>query len=1285
MAIPQKKNSKHVFIDGMDSDTSPEYLSNTKARYMLNCRYFSFGNLGVITNVKGTTLITTPLPSGNNRTIGSYPDEANNRFFFFVYNDTSLHTIFLYNDITNQVISVFQSVTQSNGIDILKFSPNYLILHTDIIAGNLIYWTDGLNKARKFNISKMMDQSVNGYGFAIYEDYITAYKQTAIFAPVPYYITDTSRNTNNLYANLFKFTVRWHYDDGELSNWCDWSVVPLPSSQSYLGIAGITNTNNAIALPVPTGSSLVKKIEIAVKVNNNQINAVGEIQITDFVVCQLLNKDELSIPDLSTYIWNFYNDGSYSNTDQNKINRLYSYLPRVPKCQAFVRNAMTYTNFEEGFDSVLVDASVACTFTDLFIPAGTVNQLNNPSITVTLVSVNKEKQQLFVVVRYNPTYRFTIGFDVKKGNVYNIYGTNGGSTTSNEILDPLNISGSAGDKDNYFFTYTANGNDTAETVAAQIKQFLRSIGRGYPSNPNAISNEGTDGSGTVHWDYGYLGKWKSSQTVFSGSVTPVSFESLKDDGTSFNLVKYGTVRNYGFVYVDDDGRESLAYTSPTSVVRTPFITEIGLNTNGDFQRPVHTITINHQPPLWAKYWKLVRTPDTASFIWTLIQQVIEQDPGTIGDGEYLDLAIGSLPTYNKLHPNSILTYEFTRGDRLRPVLDTATGNLYNQYYDTEILSYSTETTELVNSNITVNGSTIVTPTKPVRLDQAGFNIQINGNERLIVTVDTGANTYALDEPIVGDNTSSPTTVVTYPNFVLIDRRGTIRIAKPTGITILPNSIVEIYTPQAAAISTDYKIFYDFGQKFEIINWGTANAYHAANVQNQSAIAPALMSVINGDAYIRNREYPTNTIFPGTQVTVNKAVDPNFSDFYFSDMHDTGRVYPQDLGLGKKLFGSRVRYSNNYIQDTSVNGLNDFDSASREDYDDPYGVIQLTKFREARLYAFKELKSGYILVNNQLTTGADGNTLLASTEKLLNQMQYFAWEGGIGNNPESWTSNGNYMYLASANSGVFLRIAGDGSDAISSIYFFDKACRALLAIVQQYGLQLLSGFDRENDEALWTILPYIEVLFNGGFNSNIWSTVQDINPNNSTGIVVTQPVNGNVVYNGITGNFEITMNPTFVGTDSFTYKLQLPDSSFTTIKNECITVSYPAIRQKGYKMRDSSAYCLQIPFVPPIPPTSTISINNTTTDFNIAFVKVFKGATLVYSRTNILAGTSVSGTIASGTGYSVNVKILPSTDGGVGVLRVDSNGTITPYTVSNMGLTITQTGVQTPIIVELDPT
>lgn len=84
-----KRIDTHIFSGGMDTVTAKELLEPNKYAYMLNCNVLSsaVGNVGVVTNDKGNTLIQVPLPSGVNRVIGCVNDEERNNFYFAVWNN----------------------------------------------------------------------------------------------------------------------------------------------------------------------------------------------------------------------------------------------------------------------------------------------------------------------------------------------------------------------------------------------------------------------------------------------------------------------------------------------------------------------------------------------------------------------------------------------------------------------------------------------------------------------------------------------------------------------------------------------------------------------------------------------------------------------------------------------------------------------------------------------------------------------------------------------------------------------------------------------------------------------------------------------------------------------------------------------------------------------------------------------------------------------------------------------------------------------------------------------
>jgi hypothetical protein len=598
------------------------------------------------------------------------------------------------------------------------------------------------------------------------------------------------------------------------------------------------------------------------------------------------------------------------------------------------------------------------------------------------------------------------------------------------------------------------------------------------------------------------------------------------------------------------------------LIRTPFETEFGADGVSiiGLQQPIHTITITSLPPSWAKYYSLVRTNDTATFIQLLIQQVNTVE--VANEDTYLDMIVGSLFTYQQIHPDTILKYEFKRGDRLRLISNEASvpATPYTPYYETEVLSYSDRVVEIVNSNITVPSpaSNNVTPSVTADLQHVGKFIVINDVQRLITGV-SGAD-YVLDEPIQPNVTyaSGTNSTTIYPNFSYVDTRGVIRIKNPPATYNFAAGVqplIEIYRPEQNLDNVGYLNFMDFQQKYPIINGGfvgnIANASGSPNQDPSDPITyPAIIQISQGDAYVRNRAMPTNSDKVNPQVIIDQICDPNFSDFYQSNLYGTGRIYPQDQGFGVVDFTQRVRFSNNYIQGTRINGLNDFNNLDRKDYNDQYGAIILSRMRGDYVYFFKQLKTTWSPVSKRLIQDNSGTQLLTTSSELLNDLQYSSWEGGIGNNPESWLDDGSYQKFASSNSGVFIRIAQDGSIPISELYLFDKKARAILSEISKNNVKITGAHDRANGEDVWAIPAYIDYIFNGNFYTNDWKTALDLYPNGTTWAIIAQPANATAT---ITTNQIAITGTSTLGDDFFTFQGTLPDTSLTPIIKFCFTV------------------------------------------------------------------------------------------------------------------------------------
>lgn len=1145
---------QHTFIDGVDTTTARELKRPTTVEYMLNCYILSQGegSVGIVTNFKGNKEIEFTLPAGRNKSIGTAIDEENNIFLFFICNENGFHGIYKYDGISKEVSRLFENLTDSADIDIMKLDFDHLILHADIVDNDKLYWVDGLNNARKTNLSRLVDKTPNGYGAVVLQSFIDLYKQTARFAPTGIYISDTNRPDNTLYGSLIKVAQRFSYIDGEKSTYSDFSGVILPDNESFSGVNTIPTNNNGIQITVDTGSHDVKIIEVVAQFTSGEINNDG---VLNWVLINTINKKDLGLADNATYSFNFYNDTDYPPVDQTDVIQPYDYILREPQAQTIAKSRLVLSNGKEGRPTVDVDVSITVRYEDLFIDPGTENKYNEPIFTheygvppndrdivsfgQSVITADGVTIKIFPVTRFN-VHKLTIGFDVKKGNKFYLSHSNGYPP---DIFD---------------FMKEATVTDSALTVANYFKQQLLATGRIFRKTPelpdtNIYDNE-IDGDGNVTFSYimmstpgkAFMGGWSYPE--------PIQYDSLKDTGQSVRNEKMGSTHRYAIQYEDDDGRKEGGYTSPEMVRSIKPINDEGIKAS------VTEIEIRHKAPIWAKYYQILRTKDLVrdDFIELLIQNVVEIQ-GT-QDTEYLDLVIGGYFTYKKLHPNSTLDFEFAKGDRLSLIKKTS-DDTYYPFFQTEVIDYNSIISDHIKSNVVTAGTATVTVAEASVKDIGKFII-IDGNEREIVDAPS-PTTYLLNAPI-GDNTSA-----TYLSYELVDRRGVLRIRKPS-VDVIPEiedlSMVEVYKPSRTAVS-DQK-FFEFQQKYAIINPGTETAYHAANKQNQTAVLPAIVDISGGSIYVRNREQPTNNVSPGTQVIVELVEDPSYSDFYESNVNDNGRTMAEDLGFGEVHFGSRMRFSKNFIEDTRINGLSSFPNLNREDFNDDYGFIKLTKFDTNRIFVFKELKTCFVPIDSILTKDNLGTGLLVSSVDFLNPIQYFAWEGGIGNNPESWTRNATHQYFVSANSGVIIRIGGNGEEPISKTYLLDNEVKAILTRAINNKAKIPGGFDRVNDFYIAAVEGTEIFIFFDGFTG--WVVSQPV-----TAIeyeIVTNPAHGTIDFTSPT---QWTYIPTtdYVGSDTWSYRAKINGTDYTQPANVCLTIVENPNLTTAWRPKESSYFCV----------------------------------------------------------------------------------------------------------------
>jgi len=240
---------------------------------------------------------------------------------------------------------------------------------------------------------------------------------------------------------------------------------------------------------------------------------------------------------------------------------------------------------------------------------------------------------------------------------------------------------------------------------------------------------------------------------------------------------------------------------------------------------------------------------------------------------------------------------------------------------------------------------------------------------------------------------------------------------------------EVYSPK---LKEDDKLYYEIGECYEIGVFVDANnneiRFHKGDIQDQDPLnpssSPATGVFKSGDTYYRNRSINTQSGF------YNTSIDSQlFSDFWNSKISDIGRPNIVDKDSKRVNRPTTIYYSDRFLPETNINGLNSFYDTSFETYDRKYGSIQKLYSQDKRLDCFQELKIGSIMVEEDVTFTPDGNPIISYSDKVLSKINYYKGEYGTLN-PESFAENEGRRYIFDIRNGAVLRLSIDGITPIS---------------------------------------------------------------------------------------------------------------------------------------------------------------------------------------------------------------------------------------------------------------
>jgi hypothetical protein len=283
----------------------------------------------------------------------------------------------------------------------------------------------------------------------------------------------------------------------------------------------------------------------------------------------------------------------------------------------------------------------------------------------------------------------------------------------------------------------------------------------------------------------------------------------------------------------------------------------------------------------------------------------------------------------------------------------------------------------------------------------------------------------LDLQIVGVQTLSPisgSTDIGYWIKVPYDSSTMSTWAAGTDATYL----IELYTP-FYAIPEEQQFYYEFGENYSIITDINGNLSHEGQTQNQiigAGARPSKYTLYRGDVYNRKRGEGAGYLY---------IIDMSVSDKFGSKVDGNGRPFISDTYAKETYYPTVIRYSGEYQQGTSVNDTNRFLVENLNEYDRQKGDIQRIKVRGQQLRVFQSRACGVVPIEQNVLQTGDGGSVVSQSSILLNSIQYYQGDYGIGEQYCSLASSPSADYFTDPILGCQVRLAADGMTSISEIY------------------------------------------------------------------------------------------------------------------------------------------------------------------------------------------------------------------------------------------------------------
>jgi len=293
----------------------------------------------------------------------------------------------------------------------------------------------------------------------------------------------------------------------------------------------------------------------------------------------------------------------------------------------------------------------------------------------------------------------------------------------------------------------------------------------------------------------------------------------------------------------------------------------------------------------------------------------------------------------------------------------------------------------------------------------------------------------------------------------------------------PGTLIEIFNPK---LKTDTDLFFEIPICVDIVN-----GQYAVNS----------VELITGDTYRRGRSVTVDGV-GGIRSAIEDAA---LSDFYASTVQDIGRINFEDDSFGRLNRTQALRYSNQYVSDTKINGLSSFEGANVIQLEYQYGAINFltntsdNNYREV-LLAICSNRVASIYVGEVLYSDVQGDAFIATSDKVLGTNRMMLGEYGTVN-PESVVVLDGNVWFWDGIRGRFIKYSVNGLNPISD-YFMASYAQEKLRQYTGLNYKVDGVYDRYYRDVIWTFsateeIPAETLAFNE--IKNLWTSFFSFTP------------------------------------------------------------------------------------------------------------------------------------------------------------------------------------------------